>query len=274
MATHPNLISAEELSPLLHTQGLQVIQVTTVEVYREGHIPGAVLVLPEDLICRIPPAPGRLPGVDKLNQVFGGIGYAPDTNIVVCDDEGGGWAGRLAWTLDVIGHEKWSYLNGGIRAWAANGFPLVTTPTSVKPHQVDLSISSAPIAEIEDIKPRLSDAGLVIWDCRSIDEYEGTRRNAARAGHIPGARHLDWLDLMDEQDHLKLIKNAEALLQEHGIVRSKNIITHCQTHHRSGLTYMAARLLGFPRIRAYHGSWSEWGNQTDTPIETGPPKRA
>ena len=144
----------------------------------------------------------------------------------------------------------------------------------MKPHQVNLSISSAPIAEIEDIKRCLSDTDLVIWDCRSIDEYEGTRRNAARAGHIPGARHLDWLDLMDEQDHLKLIKNAEALLQEHGIVRSKNIITHCQTHHRSGLTYMAARLLGFPRIRAYHGSWSEWGNQTDTPIETGPPKRA
>ena len=81
MATHPNLISAEELSPLLHTQGLQVIQITTMEVYREGHIPGAVLVLPEDLICGIPPAPGRLPGVDKLNQVFGGIGYAPDTNL-------------------------------------------------------------------------------------------------------------------------------------------------------------------------------------------------
>ena len=79
---------------------------------------------------------------------------------------------------------------------------------------------------------------------------------------------------MDEQDHLKLIKNAEALLQEHGIVRSKNIITHCQTHHRSGLTYMVARILGFPRIRAYHGSWSEWGNQPDTPIETGPPERA
>ena len=274
MATHPTLLSAERLSSLLHTQELQIIQVTTIEVYRAGHIPGAVLILPEDLICGIPPAPGRLPHVDKLNQVFGSIGYAPDTNIVVCDDEGGGWAGRLAWTLDVIGHQKWSYLNGGIRAWAADGFPLVTTPTSVEPHQVNLSISSAPIAEIEDIAPHLSDADLVIWDCRSVDEYEGTRRSATRAGHIPGARHLDWLDLMDVKDHLKLINNTEALLKEHGIVRSKNIITHCQTHHRSGLTYMAARLLGFPRIRAYHGSWSEWGNQTDTPIETGPPKRA
>ena len=274
MATHPTLVSADELSQLLPAQRVQVIQVTTLEVYRKAHIPGAVLVVPDDLICGIPPAPGRLPTIEKLNRVFGNIGYVPDTDIVVCDDEGGGWAGRLAWTLDVIGHEQWSYLDGGLRAWVANGLPLVTTPTPVSPHQVSLSISSAPIAEIKDITPRLSDDDLVIWDCRSIDEYDGTRRTAARAGHIPGARHLDWVDLMDGEHHRTLIKNAETLLGEHGIVRSKDIVTHCQTHHRSGLTYMTARLLGFPRIRAYHGSWSEWGNQPDTPIETGPPKRS
>tara|TARA_B100000929_G_scaffold288352_1_gene276671 strand:- start:206 stop:1030 length:825 start_codon:yes stop_codon:yes gene_type:complete len=271
MVTPPTLISPDELSHLLNTPGVQVIQVTSLEVYREGHIPGAVPILPDDLICGIPPAPGRLPTVEKLNRVFGNIAYAPDTKIVVYDDEGGGWAGRLAWTLDVIGHDHWCYLDGGLHAWKANGLPLVTTPTPVEPHHVNLSVHSTPIAEIDDIAPRLSDDDLLIWDCRSIDEYHGTRRSAARAGHIPGAKHLDWVDLIDVKNHRTLIKNAEALLREHGIVRSKDIVTHCQTHHRSGLTYMTARLLGFPRIRAYHGSWSEWGNRTDTPVETGPP---
>ncbi|SUZ67989.1 uncharacterized protein METZ01_LOCUS20843 [marine metagenome] len=271
MVTPPTLISPDELSHLLNTPGVQVIQVTSLEVYREGHIPGAVPILPDDLICGIPPAPGRLPTVEKLNRVFGNIAYAPDTKIVVYDDEGGGWAGRLAWTLDVIGHDHWCYLDGGLHAWKANGLPLVTTLTPVEPHHVNLSVRSTPIAEIDDIAPRLSDDDLLIWDCRSIDEYHGTRRSAARAGHIPGAKHLDWVDLIDVKNHRTLIKNAEALLREHGIVRSKDIVTHCQTHHRSGLTYMTARLLGFPRIRAYHGSWSEWGNRTDTPVETGPP---
>ncbi|MFP6797315.1 MAG: rhodanese-like domain-containing protein [Pseudomonadales bacterium] len=274
MATRPTLVSADELSQLLDASEVQVIQVTSLKVYRDAHIPGAVLVPPDDLICGIPPAPGRLPSIEKLNRVFGNIGYEPDTNIVVCDDEGGGWAGRLAWTLDVIGHEKWCYLDGGLRAWVANGLPLVATPTPVVPHQVNLTISSTPIAEISDIAPRLADEDLVIWDCRSIDEYDGTRLTAARAGHIPGARHLDWVDLVDEGKHRTLIKDAEALLRERGIVGSKDIITHCQTHHRSGLTYMTARLLGFPRIRAYHGSWSEWGNRADTPVETGPPEQS
>ncbi|HCP48674.1 MAG TPA: thiosulfate sulfurtransferase, partial [Gammaproteobacteria bacterium] len=113
MVTPPTLISPDELSHLLNTPGVQVIQVTSLEVYREGHIPGAVPILPDDLICGIPPAPGRLPTVEKLNRVFGNIAYAPDTKIVVYDDEGGGWAGRLAWTLDVIGHDHWCYLDGG-----------------------------------------------------------------------------------------------------------------------------------------------------------------
>ncbi len=83
MATHPTLVSTDKLSQLLHAQRVQVIQVTTLEVYRKAHIPGAVLVVPDDLICGIPPAPGRLPTVEKLNRVFGNIGYVPDTNIVV-----------------------------------------------------------------------------------------------------------------------------------------------------------------------------------------------
>jgi len=74
---------------------------------------------------------------------------------------------------------------------------------------------------------------------------------------------------MDPARQLRLIEHLPELLAAHGISPEKQVITHCQTHHRSGLTYLAARLLGFPRIRAYHGSWGEWGNRDDTPVETG-----
>ena len=88
-----------------------------------------------------------------------------------------------------------------------------------------------------------------------------------RGGHIPGAINLDWLDTMDRQNNLKLMPQMQALLDAHGITQDKSIITHCQTHHRSGLTYLIGKMLGY-KIRAYHGSWSEWGNDSDTPIET------
>jgi 3-mercaptopyruvate sulfurtransferase SseA len=109
-----------------------------------------------------------------------------------------------------------------------------------------------------------------VWDCRSAEEFRGQKSGSARAGHIPGAVHLDWLDLMDRARALRLRTDLEALLAERGIDRGRDVVTHCQTHHRSGLSYLVARLLDFPRIRAYPGSWSEWGNRTDTPVATGP----
>lgn len=270
----PSVISAVDLAARLDDASdlpkPLIAQVTSPEVYAGGHVPGAVHVSPADLVSGIPPATGRLPDSDALTALFRRIGYTHDTEVVTLDDEGGGWAGRLAWTLDIIGNPNWRYLDGGLNAWAAAGLAIDREGVLVTPSNVTVTVDPAPIAEADDILDRLEDEDLVIWDCRSAAEFWGHRRAAVRAGHIPGAVNLDWLDLMDGNRNLCLVEDLEGLLAENGIVRERDVITHCQTHHRSGLTYMAARLLGFPRIRAYHGSWSEWGNRMDTPVQTGP----
>ena len=272
----PSIVNTAELADRLEHEpnddpaALLVVQVTAPEVYGTGHLPGAVHVAPADLVSGIPPATGQLPSAAALTAVFRRIGYTPGREVVVLDDEGGGWAGRMAWTLDVIGHGNWRYLDGGMRAWLAAALPLTREPTRVVPSEVEIVIDAGPIAEAEDILGRLGDADLVIWDCRSAAEFEGRRQAALRPGHIPGAVNVDWLELMDDGRDLCLVEDLQALLAERGIVPERDVITHCQTHHRSGLSYMAARLLGFPRIRAYHGSWSEWGNRVDTPVQTGP----
>jgi thiosulfate/3-mercaptopyruvate sulfurtransferase len=245
-----------------------LVHVASGDAYAAGHIPGAVHVAPGELVSGIKPATGTLPDVARLEQLFERIGYSPSARIIVYDDEGGGWAGRFIWTLDVIGHGNWAYVNGGIHAWAAAGLPLERTAVIPTPTTVSISIDRAPIAETQDILDRLGDTAVTIWDCRSIEEFDGRRVAAARGGHIPGAVHLDWLDLMDPARQLRLRSDLEALLRTHGIGRDKEIIVHCQTHHRSGLAYLVARALGFPNVRGYHGSWSEWGNRTDTPVET------
>ena len=136
------------------------------------------------------------------------------------------------------------------------------------PTEVSLQIDPQFIAEKQDVLDSINDPECLVWDARSSEEYRGTRIFAQRGGHVPGAVNLDWLDTMDRANQLRLRTDMQELLDSRGIVKSKSIITHCQTHHRSGLTYLIGKMLGY-NIRAYHGSWSEWGNDTNTPVETG-----
>lgn len=248
---------------------VQVVEVFHPSETDKEIIEGARFLHPAALISGIQPATGKLPPKPQLEEAFGSIGYDPDRTIVVSDHEGGGWAGRLAWTLDVIQHEKWLYLDGGYHAWRHAGFPVSQSPRISEATQPNLSINLNPVASYEFLLSSLESGDLTIWDVRSREEFEGARATAQRNGHIPGAVNIDWLELMDHTNQLRLKPNLKEFLAERGVRSDEHVVTHCQTHHRSGLSYMVGRLLGFKHIQAYDGSWSEWGNRPDTPIETG-----
>lgn len=264
----PLIIEPAQLARHLGDDNLLIVDLCKPETWARTHIPGAVHVHPSELVSGIEPATGKLPDKDRLRSLFSRLGYSPDLHIVAYDDEGGGWAGRFIWTLDAIGHDRHSALNGGLIAWLEEGFPVEADSRPRAPTDVDIAIHPEPIATKADVLASLEDDNTVIWDARSPEEYAGTRTGAARAGHIPGAVNLDWLETMDRDNHLKLRSDIAELLKSRGITPDKNVITHCQTHHRSGLTYLIGKALGY-RIRGYDGSWSEWGNDPETPVETG-----
>lgn len=265
----PRLIEPETLAAADRAE-LLLVHVAEAAAYVQAHLPGALPVEPASLVAGTRAAPGKLPDRARLQALFAGLGYAPERPVVVYDDEGGGWAGRFVWTLDVIGHRRWSYLNGGIHAWSAAGLPLVSGPApEVAASTADIDLDRRPVAALEDVLAAIGDPGQVIWDVRSGEEYRGERSGSARAGHIPTAVNLDWNRLKDPARALRLMQDLPGLLAAHGVTPDKRVITHCQTHHRSGLSYLVARLLGFD-VRAYDGSWAEWGNREDTPVTTGP----
>jgi thiosulfate/3-mercaptopyruvate sulfurtransferase len=265
----PLLIEPETLEQHLDNPDLLILDVSSATSYAQGHVPGAIHLPPQYLVSGVQPATGKLPPIKQLKAVFSHVGLEPGKHVVAYDDEGGGWAGRLIWTLDVLGHRQYSYLNGGIHAWRNEGHPVETIPRQGRASDYEVLINPEPIIEAEEIMRRLEDANMGIWDARGTDEYAGFKAVARRSGHIPGAANLDWLELMDRSRNLRLrdLDEIQAMLDDRGLTKDKEIVTHCQTHHRSGLSYLVGKLLGYT-IRGYHGSWSEWGNRDDTPIET------
>lgn len=265
----PLLLEPQELAKALPAEEILVIAVCSEKVFGEGHLPGAILVTPGELVCGIKPATGKLPGKSQLDGLFSRIGLSSEKHIVAYDDEGGGWAGRLLWTLDVVGHSSYSLLNGGQIAWQGANLPMTKEVHTPQTTSFNSSVNNNYIATMSEVLTSIEDDNVIVWDARSKEEYDGVKVTAQKNGHIPGAVNLDWLEVMDRTNNLKL-KPLDVLREELnslGITEQKNVITHCQTHHRSGLTYIAGKILGM-NIKAYDGSWSEWGNHEETPIET------
>lgn len=263
----PLLLEPEQLERHLGEADLLIVDLSREEHYLDNHIPGAIFVSPAEIMSGLRPAVGKLISQERLRQLVNRLGLTPQSRVVVCDDEGGGWAGRFIWTLDVIGHRRWSYLNGGMVAWRNEGFPVTDEIPDIAATDNQVSLDLSPVAEVEEILSNLSNEDFVVWDARSEEEYDGVRSLAARAGHIPGAIRCEWTSLMDADRNLRIRQDADSYLASLGFTSDKIIATHCHSHHRSGFTYLVARLLGYPQIKAYHGSWSEWGNLPDTPIE-------
>lgn len=263
----PLLIEPEDLPQILDQRLLRLVDLSSVDQYNSAHIPGAVH-LPPARTTSSAPVPGFLPPQDQVQQMLGELGHHEGLHYVVYDDEGGGWAGRFIWLLDSIGHTHYSYINGGIKAWIAAGLPTEQKANNAPITFPQLHIVNSPSISLDELKENLNDEDLVIWDARSPSEYRGEKVLASKGGHIPGAINFEWTAGMDPERDLRLRSDLAQQIEALGITPDKQIVTHCQTHHRSGFTYLAAKILGYPRVRAYPGSWSEWGNHPDTPVES------
>ena len=269
-----HLIEPEQLKQRLGEENLIIIDLCNPALYQQQHIPGAIHLSGQQLIDGTAPVPGACPELSKLYEVMAYLGIDDSKQVVLCDDEGGGWAGRMAWSMDLLGLNNWLYLNGGIVPWIKEGFPTESTVNQPNSIEVNSTIEPQPTTKIvaDEIIQLLDTENFAVWDARSPGEYMGSTARSARAGHIPGAINLEWTELMDRERNFRIRENAQQILDNLGLTKDKQIATHCQSHHRSSFTYMVGKILGYNNIRGYDGSWGEWGNLEHTPIELGPQK--
>ena len=267
--THPLIIEPKTLEAELGDKNLLLIDLSQPQTYVQYHLPGAVYLEYAWIVHIEQPRMGLLPDVAQLSNVLSALGLTQNTHVVAYDDEGGGRACRFLWTLDVVGHNNFSLLNGGLHAWANEGHKV--TSEIFYPHKAayQAKIHDGPIADRQYILNHLHQDNISIFDTRSPQEYAGIKVFAQRGGHIPGAVNLEWTELMDKSRNMRLKPEAElrSLLETHGITPDKEVITHCQSHHRSAHTYIVLKSLGYENVKGYPGSWSDWGNDASTPIE-------
>ncbi|WP_028469876.1 sulfurtransferase [Neptunomonas japonica] len=266
----PLVIDPTQLFSVINEENLIILDLSSHDNYMQQHIPGAIWADASRLLCGTAPIANKLPNNQQLSQLFSDIGITHNSHVVVYDDQNGPLAGRFIWTMHCAGLKNASFLNGQLSAWSSAGYSTEQTNNEATPSTLTVSASSELIADKDYLLAHIQTNDISIWDARSHAEYTGQRVvNAVKGGHIPGAHWLEWTDTLAQQ-HPPLLASPEALMKmitSAGIDPDKTVITHCQTHRRSGLTYIAALHAGLSKVKCYDGSWFEWGNAQDTPVE-------
>ena len=248
-------------------------------LYPSGHIPGAVEVdWTRDLND---PVRRDYLGREGFEQLMSRLGATPQTTVVFYGDKSNWWACYAFWVFQLFGHTNAKVMDGGRLRWEQEGRPLVREVPRIAPSEYH-----APERDDQSIRAYRDhvmshvEAGLPLVDVRSPDEFTGKRlhmeaypnEGAVRGGHIPGAKTVPWARAVNADDgQFKTAAELRAIYeQEQGLKPADDVIAYCRIGERSSHSwFVLTYLLGYPRVRNYDGSWTEWGNLVGVPIEKG-----
>jgi thiosulfate/3-mercaptopyruvate sulfurtransferase len=202
-----------------------------------------------------------------IGHLFSLRGVTPDRPVVVYEEDSGIRAARAFWFLEYLGHPNVRLLDGGLRAWAAAGLPVTTDVISPQASEWHGTPRPDLVATWRDVRERLGNPGTAILDARSDAEFYGELVRAKRGGAIPGAVNIEWKRNLTDDGTFKRREDLAAMYTDAGVTPDREVVTYCQGGYRAAHAYLALRVLGYPKVRNYTGSWKEWGDRDDLPIE-------
>jgi thiosulfate/3-mercaptopyruvate sulfurtransferase len=241
------------------------------DAYSAGHIPGAIhLDLWGVSLIDTDPAPLKA-FIWMIEHVLAVHGVDASTPVVVYDDQSGVRAARAFWFLEYLGHPSVQLLDGGFNAWIGDGLPVARDAAPAPPSEWTGARNEQTLATWKEVRNALGRGDVVILDTRSDEEYLGTTVRARRGGAVPGAVHIEWTRNLTPNGDFKPAADLQKMYADAGVTPDREVITYCQGGYRAAHSYLALRLLGYPRIRLYLGSWKEWGDREELPAEVPKP---
>lgn len=245
-----------------------IVDTRPAESFAQGHIPGAIhLDLWGFSLIDTDEAPRRA-FLWMIHHVLEQRGINADRPVVIYEDNSGIRAARVFWFLEYFGHPDTRLLDGGFAAWVDARLPVTRDAIAPKPVEWKATPHPERAAGWKDVALRLDSSDAVMLDTRSDDEYTGRVARAKRGGAIPGAAHVEWTRNLADNGAFRSDEELRAMYEGAGVTPDKEVIAYCQGGYRAAHGYLALRLLGYPRVRNYLGSWKEWGDREELPVET------
>ena len=260
------LVSTKELRKKLNKSPKDqlIVDTRSFSDYQKGHIEGAINL---DLF--------QFHWIDTSNRgirdfehqsrkLFSNIGVKKSQEVIFYDNVSGMSSARGVWLLLYFSHTKVSLLDGGFLRWQKEGYPVETKTNLFFPSRFVGKPNRSVLATFNEVKTIVRKKNSAIVDARTNLEFKGIHVRAARAGHIPSAINIDW----EKNIQAGSFKTKEKLSKLYSkIPKDFKIVTYCQGGYRAANTFVALKILGYKNVKMYMGSWGEWGNRYELPIE-------
>jgi len=265
------LVDTEWLQASAADPSVRVVEVGgSPGAYGEGHIPGAVFLSMGTLSNPDEPIQNQIATRDQVSAALSSLGIEQGQTVVLHDRQNNLQASGAYWVLKYYQHPEVRVYNGGVPKWTASGGTLTTDAVEVASSAYRAGPADEAIRTTwQDVVDRTDDPSTLMCDVRSPEEHLGRDVRAARGGHIPGSINLEWTVAVQADGTFKSAEDLSALYVRAGFTPDKQIITYCQSGVRGAHTwFVLSELLGYPNVRNYDGSWAEYGNNPESPIDS------
>jgi len=256
------LITTTELEKIIDDPSLILIDTRSFQEYSQGHITNAVNL---DLFS-FHWIDTSYNGISSFNQqfekIFSQVGVSEEKKVIFYDDVSGMLAARGVWLLEYLSHHNVSMLDGGFIKWKNEERTWDTIPAANMYANFSAKPNPKVLAGFEYVLDNLNN--VTILDVRSKEEFNGELVRAARGGHIPTSTNIDYTENIANDGTLKSNEELSKLYQ---MPKDTEIVTYCQGAYRAANTFLALKNIGFTNVKVYLGSWGEWGNKLELPIE-------